>query len=136
MHASYRINLVRGEDRRFPVTLVYRNPETGENEAADITGARFLLTVRSEPEDEVLAQLSTENAGIVLGNMVDREFVAVDDGETATSFQINFTHDVTEDLVGRRMYYDLFLIRGNGPDEYRHCLMAGEVKAMRSPSYG
>lgn len=136
MHALYRITLCRGEDRSFPVTLVYRNPETGVREAADITNRRFLLTVRSEPEGEVLARLSTEDGGILLGKMVDRDFVAVDGNETATTLLIQFTHDITEKLIGRRMAYDLFVIRGEGPDEVRQCLMAGEVKAMGSASYG
>ena len=134
MHALYRINLVRGEDRSFPVTLVYRNPETGVQEAAEITDRRFLLTVRSEPEGETLAQLSTENDGILLGKMVDRDFVEIMD--EATTFLIRFTHDITEKLIGRKMAYDLFVISGEGPDEVRQCLMAGEIKAMPSSCYG
>lgn len=136
MHALYRITLCRGEDRSFPVTLVFRNPETGVREAADITDRRFLLTVRSEPEGEMLARLSTEDGGIVLGKMVDRDFVAVNGEDEATAFLIQFTHDITEKLIGRKMVYDLFVISGEGADEIRQCLMAGEVKAMGSASYG
>ena len=136
MHALYRITLCRGEDRSFPVTLVFRNPETGAREAADITDRRFLLTVRSEPEGEVLARLSTDDGGIVLGKMVDQDFVPVDEGEAATTFLIDFPHEVTEKLVGRKMVYDLFVISGEGPDEIRQCLMAGEMKAMASACYG
>lgn len=135
MHALYRITLCRGEDRSFPITLVYRNPETGAIEAADITDRRFLLTVRSEPEGDVLARLSTEDGGILLGKMVDCDFVALD-GEEASTLLIQFTHEITEKLIGRRMAYDLFVISGEGPDEVRQCLMAGEVKAMGSASYG
>lgn len=134
MHALYRITLCRGEDRSFPVTLVYRNPETGVREAADITDRRFLLTVRSEPEGEVLARLSTEDGGILLGKMIDRDFV--EDKTNVTSILIQFTHEITEKLIGRRMAYDLFVISGEGPDEVRQCLMAGEVKAMASSCYG
>ena len=101
MHALYRINLCRGEDRSFPVTLVYHNPETGAREAADITGRRFLMTVRSEPEGEVLARLSTDDGNIVLGKMVDREFVETSD--EATTILIQFTHDITEKLIGKNV---------------------------------
>ena len=134
MHALYRINLCRGEDRSFPVTLVYHNPETGAREAADITGRRFFLTVRNEPEGEVLARLSSDDGGILLGKMVDREFVETSDA--VTTILIQFTHDITEKLIGRKMAYDLFVISGEGADEIRQCLMAGEVKAMPSACYG
>ena len=134
MHALYRINLCRGEDRSFPVTLVYHNPETGAREAVDITGRRFLMAVRSEPEGEVLARLSTDDGSIVLGKMVEREFVET--SEEATTILIQFTHDITEKLIGKKMVYDLFVISGDGPDELRQCLMAGEVKAMASSCYG
>ena len=66
--------------------------------------------------------------------MVDREFVETSD--EATTILIQFTHDITEKLIGQRMVYDLFVISGDGPDELRQCLMAGEVKAMASASYG
>lgn len=136
MHALYRITLCRGEDRSFPVTLVYRNPETGEREAIDVTDRRFLLTVRNEPEGEVLARLSTDDGSIVLGNMVNKEFIEAHEGERATTCLIQFTHDITEGLVGRKMAYDLFVISGRGPDELRQCVMAGELKAMASSCYG
>ena len=134
MHALYRINLCRGEDRSFPVTLVYHNPETGAREAADITGRRFLMTVRSEPDGEVLTRLSTDDGSIVLGKMVEREFVET--SEAATTILIQFTHEITEKLIGSKMVYDLFVIGGEGGDELRQCLMAGEVKAMASVCYG
>ncbi len=136
MHALYRMTLCRGEDRSFPITLVFRNPETGVREATEITGRRFLLTVRSEPEGEVLARLSTDDGSIVLGKMVDRDFMVVDEGEEATTFLIQFTHDITEKLIGKKMVYDIFVMSGEGPDELRQCLMAGEVKAMASACYG
>ena len=134
MHALYRINLCRGEDRSFPVTLVYHNPETGAREAADITGRRFLMTVLSEPEGEVLTRLSTDDGSIVLGKMVEQEFVETSEG--ATTILIQFTHEITEKLIGSKMVYDLFVIGGEGGDELRQCLMAGEVKAMASVCYG
>lgn len=134
MHALYRINLCRGEDRSFPVTLVYHNPETGAREAADITGRRFLMTVRSEPEGEVLTRLSTDDGSIVLGKMVEQEFVETSEG--ATTILIQFTHEITEKLIGSKMVYDLFVIGGEGGDELRQCLMAGEIKAMASVCYG
>ena len=134
MHALYRINLCRGEDRSFPVTLVYHNPETGAREAADITGRRFLMTVRSEPEGEVLTRLSTDDGSIVLGKMVEREFVETSEG--ATTILIQFTHEITEKLIGSKMVYDLFVIGGEGGDELRQCLMAGEIKALASVCYG
>ena len=134
MHALYRINLCRGEDRSFPVTLVYHNPETGAREAADITGRRFLMTVRSEPEGEVLTRLSTDDGSIVLGKMVEQEFVETSEG--ATTILIQFAHEITEKLIGSKMVYDLFVIGGEGGDELRQCLMAGEVKAMASVCYG
>lgn len=134
MHALYRINLCRGEDRSFPVTLVYHNPETGAREAADITGRRFLMTVRSEPEGEVLTRLSTDDGTIVHGKMVEQEFVETSEG--ATTILIQFTHEITEKLIGSKMVYDLFVIGGEGGDELRQCLMAGEVKAMASVCYG
>ena len=134
MHALYRINLCRGEDRSFPVTLVYHNPETGAREAADITGRRFLMTVRSEPEGDVLTRLSTDDGSIALGKMVEREFVETSEG--ATTILIQFTHETTEKLIGKNMVYDLFVIGGEGGDELRQCLMAGEVKAMASVCYG
>ena len=134
MHALYRINLCRGEDRSFPVTLVYHNPETGAREAADITGRRFLMTVRSELEGEVLTRLSTDDGSIVLGKMVDQEFVETSEG--ATTILIQFTHEITEKLIGSKMVYDLFVIGGEGGDELRQCIMAGEVKAMASVCYG
>ena len=134
MHALYRINLCRGEDRSFPVTLVYHNPETGAREAADITGRRFLMTVRSEPDGEVLTRLSTDDGSIVLGKMVEQEFVETSEG--ATTILIQFTHEITEKLIGSKMVYDLFVIGGEGGDELRQCLMAGEVKAMASVCYG
>ena len=134
MHALYRINLCRGEDRSFPVTLVYHNPETGAREAADITGRRFLMAVRSEPKGEVLVRLSSDDGGIALGKMVNREFVET--SEEVTTILIQFTHDITEKLIAKKMVYDLFMISGDGPDEFRQCLMAGEVKAMASACYG
>ena len=134
MHALYRINLCRGEDRSFPVTLVYHNPETGAREAADITGRRFLMTVRSEPDGEVLTRLSTDDGSIVVGKMVEREFVET--SEEATTILIQFTHEITEKLIGSKMVYDLFVIGGEGGDELRQCLMAGEIKALASVCYG
>ena len=134
MHALYRINLCRGEDRSFPVTLVYHNPETGARETADITGRRFLMTVRSEPDGEVLTRLSTDDGSIVLGKMVEREFVET--SEEATTILIQFTHEITEKLIGSKMVYDLFVIGGEGGDELRQCLMAGEIKALASVCYG
>ena len=134
MHALYRINLCRGEDRSFPVTLVYHNPETGARETADITGRRFLMTVRSEPDGEVLTRLSTDDGSIVLGKMVEREFVETSEG--ATTILIQFTHEITEKLIGSKMVYDLFVIGGEGGDELRQCLMAGEIKALASVCYG
>ena len=134
MHALYRINLCRGEDRSFPVTLVYHNPETGAREAADITGRRFLMTVRSEPDGEVLTRLSTDDGSIVVGKMVEREFVETSEG--ATTILIQFTHEITEKLIGSKMVYDLFVIGGEGGDELRQCLMAGEIKALASVCYG
>ena len=82
----------------------------------------------------MLARLSTDDGSIVLGKMIDREFVET--SEEATTILIQFSHDITERLIGQRMVYDLFVISGDGPDELRQCLMAGEVKAMASSCYG
>lgn len=131
MHATYEFELVRGEDRSIPVTLCYRDPETGAKELVKLTDYEFLMVIEDARTKEELARLSTDDGGIVLGRMIDREFVQSLEGEEATTLLINITHDMTEKFHCPKATFDLFLISG----DIRQCLMVGTIKVLPGCSY-
>lgn len=117
MYATYRLELIRGEDRSIPMRFLYRNPETGRKEAIDLTGRDFLMVVRDWETDEEIDRLSTQNERIAL---------------EGTWLTVNFPHAVTEGFESERAKFDLFVISG----EIRQCLLIGEIRIRRGCSYG
>lgn len=131
MHATYEFELVRGEDRSIPVTLCYRDPETGSREMVKLTDYEFLMVIEDARTGEELARLTTEDGSIILGQMIDREFVQSPDGEEATALLLNITHEMTESFHCQKAAFDLFLISG----AIRQCLMVGTIKVLPGCSY-
>lgn len=131
MHATYEFELVRGEDRSIPVTLCYRDPDTGDKELVKLTNYEFLMVIEDARTGDELARLSTEDGGIVLGRIIDREFVQSLDGEEATTLLINITHEMTEQFHCQKAAFDLFLISS----DIRQCLMMGTIKVLAGCSY-
>ena len=124
MHASYDFEVVRGEDRSTPVTLWCRNPKTGFREDIRLADYEFLMVIEDVRSGEQLAKLSTENGSIVLGRMVDREFV--ESNEDATTLLVNISQETTLQFDSSKVIYDLFLISG----DIRQCLMVGTIRVL------
>lgn len=136
MHAKYRFELVRGEDRSIPISFFYSYPHSRKQEAVNLSGLDFFVNVKDWRTNEVIAQLSSENEDIVLGNLEDLAFIQIeDDEEDATAVLVIFSHDVTEKFTGSRVVFELFAVSRAENKETRHCLMAGEIKVMQGVDY-
>ena len=135
MQAQYKFNLVRGEDKSIPFTFFYRYPNSRKQEPVELTGLDFLLVVRDWRTNEELARLSTDDGNIVLGNMVDLEFIEATEEEEAETVLVIFPHEVTEKFDGNRAVFELFAISRNETGENRQCLVIGEIKILRGVDY-
>lgn len=136
MHAKYRFELVRGEDRSIPISFFYSYPHSRKQEAVNLSGLDFFVNVKDWRTNEVIAQLSSDNEDILLGNLEDLEFIQVEnDEEDATAVLVIFSHDVTEKFTGSRVVFELFAVSRAETKETRHCLMAGEIKVMQGVDY-
>lgn len=117
MYATYRFELIRGEDRSIPIRFLYRNPETGRNEAIHLEGYEFLLVVRDAETSEEIDRLSTQNHRIAL---------------EGTGLTVNFPHEVTESFTCEKALFDLFILSG----KIRQCVLMGEIRVLRGCCYG
>lgn len=135
MHAKYRFELVRGEDRSIPFSFYYCYPSTRKQEAVVLNGLDFLVNVRDWQTNEVLAQLSSGNGKILLGNLEDLDFVQQKGDEDATALLVIFSHDVIEKFTGSRVFCELFAISRDESREIRQCLMVGEIKILKGVDY-
>lgn len=136
MHAKYNFELVEGEDRSIPIILKSRILETGRLEPVRLDGCEFLLSVHDEKSGEELARLSTADRSILLGNVVDHEFIEAEDGEESTALLAMFTHEMTERTECRKAAFDLFVISCREDGEVRQCLMVGEICVLKGCCYG
>lgn len=136
MPAKYKFELVRGEDRSIPISFFYSYPHSRKQEAVNLIGLDFLVLVKDWRTNAVIAQLSSDDGDIVLGNLEDLEFVQIEEGEDeATTVLVIFSHDVTEKFTGSRVVFELFAVSKTEDSESRHCLMAGEIKVMQGVDY-
>lgn len=136
MHAKYRFELVQGEDRSIPLSFFYRFPHSRKQEVVNLNGLDFLVKVRDWRTNETIAQLTSENQDIVLGNLEDLEFIQLEeDEEEATALLVIFSHDVTEKFTGSRVVFELFAIGRTDESETRQCLMTGEIKVLKGVDY-
>ena len=136
MHAKYRFELVRGEDRSIPISFFYRYPGTRKQEAVNLNGLDFFVNVKDWRTNELIAQLSSDNEEILLGNLEDLDFVQIEDeDEDATALLVIFSHDITETFPGSRVVFELFAVSRSKTKESRQCLMVGEIKVMTGVDY-
>ena len=136
MHAKYRFELVRGEDRSIPISFFYSYPHSRKQEAVNLSGLDFFVNVKDWRTNEAIAQLSSENEDVVLGNLEDLEFIQVEsDEDEATAVLVIFSHNVTEKFTGSRVVFELFAVSRSETNETRHCLMVGEIKVMQGVDY-
>ena len=136
MHAQYRFELVRGEDRSIPISFFYSYPHSRKQEAVNLSGLDFFVNVKDWRTNDVIAQLSSDNEDIVLGNLDDLEFIQIeDDEEDATAVLVIFSHDLTEKFPGNRVVFEFFAVSRSDATESRQCLMVGEIKVMQGVDY-
>ncbi len=135
MYPKYKFELVRGEDKSIPFTFFYRYPHTRKQEAVRLDGLSFLMRIKAWHTDEEIARLTTENGDILVGNLVDLDFVEAGEGEEATAVLVNIDHTITEVIEGNRAVFDLFAISKGEDDETRQCVVVGEIKVLRGFDY-
>ena len=136
MHAQYRFELVRGEDRSIPISFFYSYPHSRKQELVNLSGLDFFVNVKDWRTNEVIAQLRSDNEDILIGNLEDLEFIQVDgDEDDVTAVLVIFSHDVTEKFTGSRVVFELFAVSRSETNETRHCLMVGEIKVMQGVDY-
>ena len=136
MFAKYSFDVVRGEDRRIPMVFCYRDETTGRKAAVELTGLDFLLSVRDEASGKEIARLSTADRTILLGNIVDRLFTEVADGDTVTALMLCLPHDVTAGFPRGRALFDLFAVSPAEEGEVRQCVMVGDLRIFEGGCYG
>ena len=136
MHAQYRFELVRGEDRSIPISFFYSYPHSRKQELVNLSGLDFFVNVKDWRTNEVIAQLRSDNEDILIGNLEDLEFILVDgDEDDVTAVLVIFSHDVTEKFTGSRVVFELFAVSRAETKETRQCLMVGEIKVMQGVDY-
>lgn len=135
MYPKYKFDLVRGEDRSIPISFFYSLPQTRKQEIIDLTGLDFAVEVRDWITNKTIARLSSDNEDILLGNLVDLDFVQAEEGDEATAVLVIFPHEITEKFTGNRVVFELFAISRNEERETRQCLMVGEIKVLRGVDY-
>ena len=136
MHAQYRFELVRGEDRSIPISFFYSYPHSRKQEVINLSGLDFFVNVKDWRTNEVIAQLRSDNEDILLGNLEDLEFIQVQGEEDdVTAVLVIFSHDVTEKFTGSRVVFELFAVSRAETKETRQCLMVGEIKVMQGVDY-
>lgn len=135
MYPKYKFDLVRGEDRSIPISFFYSFPQTRKQEIIDLTGLDFAVEVRDWITNKPIARLSTDNEEILLGNLVDLDFVQAEAGEEVTAVLVIFPHEITEQFTGNRVVFELFAISRTEERETRHCVMVGEIKVLRGVDY-
>ena len=136
MHAQYRFELVRGEDRSIPISFFYSYPHSRKQELVNLSGLDFFVNVKDWRTNEVIAQLRSDNEDILIGNLEDLEFIQVDgDEDDVTAVLVIFSHDVTEKFTGSRVVFELFAVSRAETKETRQCLMVGEIKVMQGVDY-
>ena len=135
MYPKYKFDLVRGEDRSIPISFFYSLPQTRKQEIIDLTGLDFAVEVRDWITNKTIARLSSDNEDILLGNLVDLDFVQAEEGEEATAVLVIFPHEITEKFTGNRVVFELFAISRTEERETRQCLMVGEIKVLRGVDY-
>ena len=97
MHAQYRFELVRGEDRSIPISFFYSYPHSRKQEVINLSGLDFFVNVKDWRTNEVIAQLSSDKEDILLGNLEDLEFILVEgDEDDVTAVLVIFSHEITE----------------------------------------
>lgn len=136
MYAKYKFDLVRGEDRSIPISFFYSYPQSRREELIRLTGLEFSMILRDWRTHETIAELSSENEDILLGNLEDLDFVQVQEiDEEATAVLVILSHEITEKFTGTRVVFELFAISRTDESETRQCLMVGEIKILKGVDY-
>lgn len=136
MYAKYKFDLVRGEDRSIPISFFYSYPQSRREELVSLTGLEFSMILRDWRTNETIAELTSENEDILLGNLEDLDFVQVHGpDEEATAVLVILSHNITEKFTGTRVVFEFFAISRTEESETRQCLMVGEIKILKGVDY-
>ena len=127
------LELYQGNDDIFVLKIEEVDNE-GNRTPADLSNYWFILRVRESPLKPVVMELTPDNRCIRLG-IIDNEgnFREARVKETPHALQLHFPHDDTEKLTAPKYEYDLFGVK---PDGVREVLLRGEIKVVRSITYG
>ena len=127
------LDLYQGNDDIFVLRIEEVDNE-GNRTMADLSGYWFILRVRENPLSPVLMELSVDNRCISYGVIdEDGNFREAKIGEKPYALQLHFPHADTEKLHAPKYEYDLFGVK---PDGIREVLLRGDIKVVRSITYG
>ena len=127
------LELYQGNDDIFVLRIEEVDNE-GNRTPVDLSNYWFILRVRESPLKPVVMELTPDNRCITSG-IIDENgnFREVKPKEKPYTIQLHFPHDDTEKLTAPKYEYDLFGIK---PDGVREVLLRGELKVVRSITYG
>ena len=126
------LELYQGNDDIFVLRIEEVDNE-GNHVPADLSCYWFILRVSENSLKDPVMELTPDNKCISCGVIEDGNFREAKIKETPYALQLHFPHADTEKLHAPKYEYDLFGIK---PDGIREVLLRGEIKVVRSITYG
>ena len=127
------LELYQGNDDIFVLRIEEVDNE-GNRTPADLSGYWFVLKVKENSLKPAVMELTPDNRCIRLGVIDDEgNFREAKVKEIPHALQLHFPHADTEQLYAPKYEYDLFGVK---PDGVREVLLRGEIKVIRSITYG